>query len=70
MNEGVMCVLVDSVTQELIGPFDDYESAEWYMLFYSHELADGGANLTINPLSEPTAWARENGVLFKEAMSE
>jgi hypothetical protein len=63
-----MYTIFDSVTEELIGPFNDYESAQMYMLYYSDELVDGGVNLTIEPLTEPEIWAQENIDMFKEAM--
>ena len=55
-----MHVIFDSLTETLIGPFNDYESAQMFLLYASDELADGGANLTIESISEPAEWAQDN----------
>jgi hypothetical protein len=55
-----MYVIFDSVTQTLIGPFNDEESASMFLLYASDELADGGANLSIEFVSEPAEWAQDN----------
>ena len=55
-----MYVIFDSVTQTLIGPFNDEESASMFLLYASDELVDGGANLSIEFVSEPAEWAQDN----------
>ena len=55
-----MYVIFDSVTETLIGPFNDEESASMFLLYASDELADGGANLSIEFVSEPAEWAQDN----------
>jgi len=55
-----MHVIFDSLTETLIGPFNDYESAQMWLLYASEDLPDGGANLTIEPISEPMEWAQDN----------
>lgn len=57
-----MYVIFDSLTETLIGPFNDYESAQMWLLYASEEIADGGANLTIEPISEPEEWAQDNHI--------
>lgn len=57
-----MYVVFDSLTETLIGPFNDYESAQMWLLYASDGLPDGGANLTIEPISEPEEWAQDNHV--------
>ena len=57
-----MHVIFDSLTETLIGPFNDYESAQMWLLYASDELADGGVNLTIEAISEPEEWAQDNQV--------
>jgi hypothetical protein len=55
-----MYVIFDSITETLVGPFNDYESAQMFLLYASDELADGGGNLTIESISEPAEWAQDN----------
>jgi hypothetical protein len=55
-----MYTVYDSVTESLIGPFNDYESAEMFILHASDALVDGGVNLTIESISEPEDWAQDN----------
>jgi hypothetical protein len=57
-----MHVIFDSITETLIGPFNDYESAEMFLLHVSEEVPDGGANLTIESISEPEEWAQDNSL--------
>lgn len=57
-----MYVIFDSLTETLIGPFNDYESAQMWLLYASDEIADGGANLTIESISEPEEWAQDNQI--------
>jgi hypothetical protein len=55
-----MYTIYDSVTETLIGPFNDYESAEMFLLQASDAIVDGGVNLTIETISEPEEWAQDN----------
>lgn len=57
-----MHVIYDSLTETLIGPFNDYESAQMWLLYASDEIADGGTNLTIESISEPEEWAQDNQI--------
>jgi hypothetical protein len=57
-----MYVIFDEVTETLVGPFNDYESAEMFLLHASDALFDGGANLTIESISEPEEWAQDNQI--------
>lgn len=57
-----MYVVFDSLTETLIGPFNDHESAQMWLLYASDEIADGGANLTIESVSEPEEWAQDNQI--------
>ena len=57
-----MHVIFDSLTETLIGPFNDYESAQMFLLHASDEIMDGGANLTIEAISEPEEWAQDNHI--------
>ena len=59
-----MYVLFDSITESLIGPFNDYDAAQMFLLHISDDLVDGGANLTIESISEPVEWAQDNGVVL------
>lgn len=60
-----MYTVYDNITETLIGPFDDYEGAEMFVLHASEALVDGGANLTIEPISEPAEWAQDNHLLVE-----
>jgi len=55
-----MYVIFDSLTETLIGPFNDHESAQMFLLHASEDLADGGENLTIESISEPMEWIQDN----------
>jgi hypothetical protein len=57
-----MYVIFDSITETLIGPFNDHESAEMFLLHASDSIQDGGANLTIESISEPEEWAQDNSL--------
>ena len=59
-----MYVVFDSITETLVGPFNDYESAEMFILHASDALHDGGANLTIESISEPVEWAMDNALIL------
>lgn len=55
-----MYVIFDGLTETLIGPFNDYESAQMFLLHASEDIADGGENLTIESVSEPMEWVQDN----------
>ncbi len=57
-----MYVVFDSLTETLVGPFNDYESAQMFLLIASDEVADGGSHLTIESISEPIEWAQDNHI--------
>lgn len=57
-----MYVVFDGLTETLIGPFNDYESAQMFVLYASDEI--NGSELTIEPVSEPQEWALDNSVQF------
>jgi hypothetical protein len=57
-----MYFLYDSTTGENIGPFNDYESAQMFLLYASEDLPDGGASITIESVTEPEEWAMNNGI--------
>lgn len=59
-----MYVIFDSATQTLLGPFNDYESAQMYMIYASDEMVDGGEHLSIEPVTDPAEWALDNDLLM------
>jgi hypothetical protein len=63
-----MYTVFDSVTQTLIETFDDYESAEMFLLHVSDLIADGGANLSIEPITTVQDWAADNGIVLDGVM--
>ena len=64
-----MFTIWDEVTSTLVETFDDYESAEMFLLHVSDLLADGGANLTIEPISTVQDWAMDNGIVLNGVMA-
>lgn len=64
-----MFTIWDEVTETLVETFDDYESAEMFLLHVSDLLPDGGANLTIEPISTVQDWARDNGIVLDGVMA-
>jgi len=64
-----MFTIWDEVTSTLVETFDDYESAEMFLLHVSDLLADGGANLTIEPISTVQDWAMDNGIVLDGVMA-
>jgi hypothetical protein len=64
-----MYTIWDEVTETLVETFDDYESAEMFLLHVSDLLADGGANLTIEPISTVQDWAMDNGIVLDGVMA-
>jgi hypothetical protein len=59
-----MYTVFDSTTETLIGPFNDYEDAQMFILYASDSLLDGGSNLTIESISDPMEWALDNSVVL------
>jgi|LauGreDrversion4_2_1035121.scaffolds.fasta_scaffold217523_2 hypothetical protein len=58
-----MYVVFDGVTETLIGPFNDYEDAQMFILHASDLIIDGNVSeLTIEPISEPQEWALDNSL--------
>lgn len=57
-----MYVIFDNVNEELLGPFNDYESAQMYMLYASDTMVDHGQSLSIEPITDPTEWALNNNL--------
>jgi hypothetical protein len=60
-----MYTIYDSINQELVGIFNDYESAQMFLLHMSDYLLDGGSNLSIEDISEPEDWAANNAISLK-----
>jgi len=54
-----MYVIFDAMT---VGPFNDYESAQMFVLYSSEDLFDGGESLTIEPVTEAAEWAMDNNL--------
>jgi hypothetical protein len=44
--------------------FNDYDSAQMFLLHISDEIPDGGANLTIEPISTAQEWAQNNCIVL------
>jgi hypothetical protein len=63
-----MFTIWDAVTETLVETFNDYESAEMFLLHVSDLIADGGANLTIEPISTVQDWAMDNGIVLDGVM--
>jgi hypothetical protein len=59
-----MYTIFDGVTETLVEVFNDYESAQMFLLHVSDLIADGGANLTIEPISTVQDWAADNGIVL------
>jgi hypothetical protein len=58
-----MYVVFDGVTETLIGPFNDYEDAQMFILHASDLVIDGNVSeLTIESISEPQEWALDNSL--------
>jgi len=57
-----MYTIYDNLTETLIEVFNDYESAQMFLLHISDEVADGGANLTIEPITPADQWAQDNNI--------
>lgn len=55
-----MYTIFDSATETLIGPFDDYEGAQMFLLYASEDMVDGGSSLTIESITDPAEWALDN----------
>jgi len=54
--------IFDNLTETLIGPFNDYESAQMFMLYASEDMIDGGACLSIEAVTDPLEWVQENNL--------
>lgn len=65
-----MYTVFDSLTQTLIETFDDYESAQMFLLYVSDLIADGGANLSIEPITTVQDWAADNGIVLDGVMAD
>jgi len=59
-----MYTLWDTLTETLIEVFNDYESAQMFLLQISDLVPDGGANLTIEAISTVQDWAMDNGLVL------
>jgi len=58
-----MYVVFDNITETMIGPFNDYEDAQMFVLHASSiTINDYVSDLTIEPVSEPQEWALDNGL--------
>jgi hypothetical protein len=58
-----MYVVFDNMTETIIGPFNDYEDAQMFVLHASGiTINDYVSDLTIEPVSEPQEWALDNGL--------
>lgn len=65
-----MYVVWDSLTETIIGPFNDYEDAQMFVLHASDILIDGTtAELTIEPVSEPEQWAQDNSESYMRSLA-
>jgi hypothetical protein len=64
-----MYTVFDSLTQTLIETFEDYDSASMFLLHVSDLVADGGANLSIEPITTVQDWAADNGIVLDGVMS-
>jgi len=63
-----MYTVYDNINEQLVGVYNDYESAQMGLLFMSDSVPDGGANLTIEYISEPQEWAIDNGLVLETVM--
>lgn len=59
-----MYTIFDTVTETLVEVFNDYESAEMFLLHLSDLIADGGASLVIEPITTVQDWAADNGIVL------
>jgi hypothetical protein len=59
-----MYTIWDTLTESLIEVFNDYESAQMFLLQISDLVPDGGANLTIETISTVQDWAMDNGLVL------
>lgn len=64
-----MYVIYDSITESLIGPFNDYDSAQMFMLQAEDIVTNlGQADLSIEYISEPQEWAIDNSVSLEAVL--
>jgi len=59
-----MYTIWDTLTETLIEVFNDYESAQMFLLQISDLVPDSGANLTIEAISTVQDWAMDNGLVL------
>ena len=57
-----MYAIFDDMTETFIGPFNDYESAQMFLLHASEDLIDGGESLTIEAITDPMEWVQQNSL--------
>lgn len=58
-----MYAVFDNITETIIGPFNDYEDAQMFVLHASDITVNSYvSDLTIEPISEPQEWALDNGL--------
>ncbi len=63
-----MYTICDTLTEELVEIFNDYESAQMYLLHMSDEVPDGGANLSIKEILTVQDWAVNNSLSLADAL--
>ena len=64
-----MYVIYDSITESLIGPFNDYDSAQMFMLQAEDIVTNlGQADLSIEYISETQEWAIDNSVSLEAVL--
>lgn len=63
-----MYTIYDTLTEELVEVFNDYESAQMYLLHMSDEIPDGGANLLIKQILTVQDWAMNNSLTLAGAL--
>jgi hypothetical protein len=61
-----MYTIWDSTTETLVEVFNDYESAQMFLLQMSDLIPDGGINLTIEAISTVQDWAMDNAISLGE----
>ncbi len=61
-----MYTIWDSTTETLVEVFNDYESAQMFLLQMSDLIPDGGTNLTIEAISTVQDWAMDNAISLGE----
>lgn len=59
-------IIYDGETGDNIGPFDDYEAAEIFMLHASNQMFNQGESLSLQPLNDTVEWCLDNGIVLDE----